>query len=231
MLTVIIPAYNEENNIVNTVKIIRKELKTLKIKHEILIVDDCSTDNTLKIAEKLHAGDKRIRVIRHRVNKGPGSGIVTGIRHSKGSIIIFLPADLAMEIKEIRKYLDASKTADVVLGVRSDRSDYSLFRKIVSLLNIFMIKALFNMKEKQFNYIPLYRSRIFKNIKIQSTGVFVTAEIAIKAKYFGFKINEVFIKYIPRTHGKASCGKISVILKTIMEMLKFWFKWNFTPKP
>lgn len=230
MLTVIIPAYNEEKNLDGTVQKIKQELNSLKINYEILIVNDGSTDFTGQIAEKLQMSDKNIRVIHHIINKGPGSGIVTGIKNVKGSMIIFIPSDLAMEISQINKYLEAAKFADVVVGIRSNRNDYSLFRKFVSIANIILIKTLFKMEQQQFNYIHLYHSYIFDKIKIESTGVFITAEIMIKAKFYGYKIKEVLIDYLPRKYGKASCGNFFIITKTFIEMIKFWVKWNFIRK-
>ena len=230
MLTIILPAYNEEENLENTVTKIQEEMKNLHLPFELLIINDASTDSTLAIAERLKNSDINIKVISHPQNRGPGSGIVTGIANATGDLLTFIPADLAMDMKEIKKYLDAAKNADVVIGLRSDRSDYSVFRKFVSVVNIMMIKVLFNMKEKQFNYIHMYHTKIFEKFKPETNGVFITAEIMIKAKYYGFKIAEVNINYLPRVHGKATCGKPSTITKTVKDMFKFWFKWTFSSK-
>lgn len=223
-LSVIIPAYNEEQNIKNTVKEVCHALNQINITYEMIIVDDGSKDNTGKIIDELSRQNERIKSIHHPENRGPGSGIFTGIKYGSGEFIIFIPADLAINPLDISKYIESGKTADVIIGLRSDRRDYSFFRKIISYVNIYLIRLLFRMKEHQFNYINMYRRSIFNHIKIESQSVFITAEIIIKAKYAGFRLKEVKISYVPRAFGKSSTGSIKVITQTFLDMMKLWLK-------
>jgi glycosyltransferase involved in cell wall biosynthesis len=167
----------------------------------------------------------RIRLLRHDTNRGPGSGILTGIANARGILITFIPADLAITLDQFPKYLEAAKHADVVVGIRSDRSDYSFLRKINSHTYIWMVKILFGMRQRQFNYVHLYRREIFKQVDIWSQGVFITAEIMIRARDCGFRIKEVEIDYVPRISGKASCGRPAVIGKTFSDLMTFWRFW------
>ncbi len=227
-VSVVIPAFNEEANLASTVRTVSAKLEELETSFEILIVNDGSTDRTREIAEELVASDPdRIRLINHPGNRGPGSGVFTGIEASKGEFVIFIPADLALDINELHKYADASRACDLVVGIRSDRRDYSLFRKFVSIVNIGMIKILFGMKERQFNYIHMYRRTMLESIHIESRGVFITAEIMIKARDLGYRLQEVEITYVPRTSGKATCGSRTVILKTVKDLLSLWWKRTF----
>ncbi|MDD5530062.1 MAG: glycosyltransferase family 2 protein [bacterium] len=223
-LTVIVPAFNEENNLEPTIVALVSHIEPLNLSFEILIIDDGSTDNTGEVAKSLAKKYTVIRIIKHQKNLGPGSGIFTGIKEAKGEFIIFIPADLAIDLRQFNKYLEMSKKCDIVVGMRSDRGDYTLFRKIVSYVNISVIKMLFNMKEHQFNYIHLYRRKIFNDVYPESTGVFITAEIMIRARDLGYKLREIKIKYIPRKYGKGSCGNPKVILNTFRDMMKFWIK-------
>ncbi|RJP21313.1 MAG: glycosyltransferase family 2 protein [Candidatus Abyssobacteria bacterium SURF_5] len=223
-LSVVIPAYNEESNLRTTVTLVARRLNELKTTFEIIIINDGSTDQTAAIAGDLCAGDQRIRLVNHPRNMGPGSGVFTGIEAARGEFVIFVPADLALDINELHKYIDASRTCDLVVGIRSDRRDYSLFRKFVSLVNITLIKLLFGMKERQFNYIHLYRRSMLQRINIESRGVFITAEIMIKARDLGYRLQQVDITYVPRTAGKATCGNYRVIRNTVWDLLSFWWK-------
>jgi glycosyltransferase involved in cell wall biosynthesis len=200
------------------------KLDALQVSHEIIIVNDGSTDRTRDIAEELGSADQRIRLINHPRNLGPGSGVFTGIEAARGEFVIFIPADLALDIEELHKYIDASKHCDLVVGVRSDRRDYSLFRKFVSVVNIALIKLLFRMKQRQFNYIHMYRRSMLERINIESRGVFITAEIMIKARDLGYRLQEVDITYVPRTAGKATCGNPGTILDTVRDLLWFWWR-------
>jgi glycosyltransferase involved in cell wall biosynthesis len=223
-LSVVIPAYNEQSNLRETVIVVANKLDELKTSFEIVIVNDGSTDRTRPIAEELSNEDGRIRLINHPHNMGPGSGVFTGIEASRGEFVIFIPADLALDINELHKYITASQTCDLVVGIRSDRRDYSLFRKFVSIVNITLIKLLFGMKERQFNYIHMYRRAMLQRMNIESRGVFITAEIMIKARDLGYRLQEVDITYVPRTAGKATCGSRRVIGNTVKDLLTFWWK-------
>jgi glycosyltransferase involved in cell wall biosynthesis len=226
-VSVVVPAFNEEANLRSTATLIADKLDELKTSFEMIIVNDGSTDRTRDIAEELAEADARIRLINHPHNLGPGSGVFTGIQAGKGEFVIFIPADLALDIHELHKYVDASRECDLVVGIRSDRRDYSLFRKLVSLVNIALIRLLFGMKERQFNYIHMYRREMLERIQIESRGVFLTAEIMIKAHDLGYCLREVDITYIPRSAGKATCGNPAIIRRAVKDLCKLWWKRTF----
>ncbi len=221
-LSIILPAYNEEENLLNTVQLLKEKISPLVPSVEILIVDDGSTDRTGEIADGMAERDSIVRVFRHPTNQGPGSGVHTALPLARGEWIIFIPADIAIDLDQFQKYLEAAKECDVVVGIRSDRSDYSLLRKLSSVVYIALIKLLFNMKERQFNYVHMYRRNIFDHFHVDMKGVFITAEIMIKARDAGFRLKEVEINYVPRVAGVATCGRPSVISRTIIDMFRFW---------
>ncbi len=226
-LSVVVPAFNEEANLRSSVTLVAHKLDELSTSFEIIIVNDGSTDRTRAIAVELAEADARILLIDHPCNLGPGSGVFTGIEASRGEFVIFIPADLALDLNELHKYIDASRECDLVVGIRSDRRDYSLARKFVSLVNIALIKLLFGMKERQFNYIHMYRREMLKRMSIESRGVFITAEIMIKARDLGYRLREVDITYVPRSGGKAACGSAAVIWRTVKDLFGFWWKRTF----
>ncbi len=223
-LSVVVPAYNEEVNLPNTVHAVAAKLEELDVTYEIIIVDDGSTDATPERARDLAAANPRIRLERHPENRGPGSGVFTGIELAEGDFVMFIPADLALDLDHLYKYLDAARTADLVVGLRSDRRDYSFPRKIVSYTNIFLIRTLFGMKQRQFNYIHCYRRTLLQQLNIESRGVFITAEIMIKANDLGYRLVEVEIPYVPRVAGVATCGRAAVILQTVRDLLRLWLR-------
>jgi glycosyltransferase involved in cell wall biosynthesis len=127
-LSVIVPAYNEENSILEALKNIKKHTK---LSDEIIVVDDGSKDDTFKNAKK--AG---VKVLRHEKNKGYGAALKTGIREAKNDYILIIDADgtyPAERIPELRKYLPE---AEMVVGERvtSTKKEPHILRKAVSLL-------------------------------------------------------------------------------------------------
>lgn len=121
-VTIIIPAYNEEEGITDVITQL-KELSENE-NHEILIVDDGSTDNTYKLAS-----DTGVKVIRHPYNKGYGAALKTGIRNAKADIVLFMDADGQHKPSDIQKLIQYIGDYDMVVGARTKKSKISLLRR------------------------------------------------------------------------------------------------------
>lgn len=202
-LSVVMPAYNEEAGLARNVGLLAARLAQLDVGFEIVIVNDASADRTGAIADELAAADPRVRAIHHPANREIGGGFVSGVAAATGEWLILIPADLALDLAELGKYLDAARGADVVVGIRSDRSDYSGYRLLVSWINIRLIQILFGMRERQFNYISMYRLAVLQQMKIDYwRSAFFHAETIIKAKALGYRLTEVEISYVPRASGQ-----------------------------
>jgi glycosyltransferase involved in cell wall biosynthesis len=225
-LTVLMPAYNEAAGLAQSVGLVVAKLHELAIPAELLIVDDYSRDGTAEIADALATAEADVRVIHHPDNQGIGGGVITGFAAAQGEWLILIPADLALDLDELHKYWEAASQADIVVGIRSDRSDYSLLRKIVSWVNIRAIQVLFGMEQRQFNYISMYRLTALHEMRIEYwRSAFFYAEIMIKAKALGRRLVEVDIQYVPRDSGEATGAKPAFILRTMTDMLHFWWRW------
>jgi glycosyltransferase involved in cell wall biosynthesis len=230
-LTVVMPAYNEEAGLTRSVTLLASHLQSEQVRAEILIVDDCSTDRTGQLARDLverYAEDQMvtIRVCRHEANRGIGGGLMTGVAEARGEWLILIPADLALDLSELSKYTNAAPAADFVVGIRSDRRDYTVFRRVVSEVNIGLVRLLFHMEQRQFQYISMYRLTALRGIDIEYwRSAFFHAEILIKARDLGYRIVEVEVRYVPRTSGRASGARWKLIGRTGRDMIHYWTKW------
>ncbi len=119
-LSIIIPAYNEQDSIANVLQ----ALDEWRSRAEIIVVDDCSSDRTAEIAEK--AG---VRVIRHRRNKGYGAALKTGFRAATGDVVVMMDADSEHSGSQISLLLDAFQDNDMVVGARGKGSNAPLLRR------------------------------------------------------------------------------------------------------
>ncbi|MBI4790435.1 MAG: glycosyltransferase family 2 protein [Chloroflexi bacterium] len=230
-LSVVIPAYNEAQNLPKTVALLCDKLSACVPSFELLIVDDASRDRTGAVADELAANDARVLAIHHSENRGIGAGFVTALSQARGEWFMLIPADLAMDINELGKYFQAAQNADIAVGLRSDKSDYGLFRKLVSFTNITLVQRLFGMRERQFQYISLYRTHILREIGIEFYhSAFFHAEILIKAQARGYRLVEVEIGYIPRLLGRATGAKAWLIVHTMRDMVYFWLRGDWRPR-
>ncbi len=133
MISIIVPTYNESKNLTRLVPELYKILRGLKVKFEILIVDDDSPDKTWQVAKKYSAYN--VKVIRRKGDRGLSSAVIEGFNKAKGEIFIVMDADLSHPPKLIPKMLNASRNHDLVLASRyigSGRAKFSLYRKLVS---------------------------------------------------------------------------------------------------
>jgi len=223
MLTIVIPAYNEEHALTDVVRTTVAEAARTDLDYELLIVDDGSRDGTLAVARGLVAEDPgRRRLLRHPVNRGSGMAIRTGITFARGAFVIYVPADGQFEIAELRDYVAAARDADIVIGGRIARSDYSRFRLLSSRVFIFLCNCLFRQQFVDVNWVHLWRRRIFETVQARSEGVFFLEEVLARARRQGYRVVEVPSQYRPRAGGKAKGSRPAVILRTILEMMRLW---------
>jgi len=125
--TVVMPAFNEEDGIVDTLERLRERLATLDVASEIVVVDDGSTDRT----SELLASQTGIRVVRHDRNLGYGAALKTGIRHARHPLIVITDADGSYPNERIPELVARANTADMVVGARTSANvEYSFLRSV-----------------------------------------------------------------------------------------------------
>ena len=223
VLSVGMPVYNEAASLPGTVGVLIPALESLAVAFEIVIVDDGSRDATGELAAAIASRDPRVRVLRHPTNLGVGAALATAMKSSRGQFFLFVPADLAMEPGAIGRYLAAASDADIVAGFTGARPDYNLFRSVVSWTNGTLLRLLFRIPIRNFNYCHLYRLSLLRRIRLRFTGsAMLYAEIFVRARALGARIIQIPVPYLPRTGGKATGAKPSLILHTGWDMMRLW---------
>lgn len=225
-LSVFFPCINEEGNVENIVNRAEEVLKKLKLKYEIIIIDDGSTDKTGQIADKLAENNANIRVIRHPKNLGYGEALKSGFYNARFDTIVYTDGDGQFDFSEVEKFLDKIEDNDLIIGFRIKRKDPPiriLFKKgwTLSLWTFFGL----TLKDVDCGFKMVRREVLEKIPHLESTrGAMINAELAIKAKKAGFKIAEVGVTHYPRLTGKPTGANISVIIKSYLDLLMFWWK-------
>ena len=227
-LTIIIPIYNE----IKTIKLLLKKVLKLKIKKQIIIVDDLSTDGSREfIISKKNLFHK---LILHKRNMGKGSAIISSKRYIRGKYVIIQDADLEYDPNDYHKLLKEikSKNLKVVYGSRVLKknmyANIQNFSHVVRIWgNIFLTKISNfinnqNLTDAHTCY-KLIESKIFKSIILKEKDFSFCPEITTKISLLGLKIKEVPIKYKGRTYKAGK--KIGTIdgLRAIRTLIKYRF--------
>lgn len=221
-LTILVPVFNEEESLLEHLPVLEQAARVCTKRYEILVVDDVSTDSSADVVLDAAGRNRSIRLVRHPRNLGPGAGISTGLFWARGEWVMFVPADLACEPEEIPGFYDARRGADIVVGLRSDRRDSPAWRRALSVAYIGLLRLLTHSPVRQFNYLQLYRRRIFDSLPVSSRGVFTTAEIILQAEKAGLVVVQHPMTYRPRTSGRASGAGPRAVARTFMEMSAYF---------
>lgn len=227
-LSVFFPAYNEEDNIANTVSQTIDVLKSLKLAdYEVIVVDDGSTDRTAAVVQKLTAKDSKIRLIRHSYNRGYGAALKTGFSSAKFDWVAFTDSDGQFDFREINKFLAHVPDYQVVAGYRKKRSDSKFRRTMAFLLRIWdTILFGLNLKDVDCGFKLIKKSVIDKVFPLITESAITETEMMVKIYRSGFPIKQIGVNHHSRTGGIQTGGNFKVIFKAVIESLKLFFYFN-----
>jgi len=221
-LSVFFPAFNEEENIAETVKKAIAVLKKLQIKNwEVIVVNDGSSDQTAKVANELAHKEPRIRVITQS-NGGYGHALKTGFSSAKYPWVVYTDSDGQFDFAEVEKFIDKTKEADLILGFRIKRNDPPL-RLVFAKGWKFMIFLFFGMSVKDVDCgFKMARKKLIEQISPleSSRGGMINAELVLKARKSGFKISQVGVNHYPRLKGKPTGANLKVIINSFLDLFK-----------
>ncbi len=221
-ISIVLPAYNEEDNIVKTVDQARNVLRDLGIPYEIIVVNDGSSDMTSRRVRELMAEDPMILLVEHPANRGYGAALKSGLRVASHSLIFFTDSDLQFDISELGKLLDWIDRHPIVIGFREERQDH-VVRRVMAWGWGVLIRRLFRLNVRDIDCaFKLFQRKVFDEISIDSIGAFVNSEILIRAQKKGFYIKEIPVAHFPRRIGVPSGAKPRIILRAFKELLKLY---------
>lgn len=203
-LSVIIPCYNEDK----TIFLIVDKIKKIKnLTSEIIIVDDCSTDNTCDVLKNISQVYPDIKIITHENNLGKGGAIRSGIKLVTGNIVLIQDADLEYDPNNYHNLLQPfiETDADVVYGTRFKGGKYVrlhffwhyLANKILTIITNIVTNL--NMSDMETGY-KVFKSDIIKNIKLNENSFGIEPEITIKLAKKKYIFYEVPISYNGRSY-------------------------------
>src|SRR2546421_8292938 len=217
-LSIVIPLYNEEENVEMLSSAIFRVLAEDADFLELVLVDDGSQDRTAALARALARREGRIRLLKHEGNRGLGAAIRTGFEAAAGELVLYTDADLPFDFNLIPQLLALSTPQQIVIGCRANRGEGAR-RWLLSKGYNLIFRAAFGLRVRDVNFAcKLIPQRALRQIRLASEGSFIDAEILLECRRQGLGIVEFPLTYYPRTRGQSTLSRPRVIAGILAEM-------------
>jgi len=228
-LSVVIPVFNEQENIRPVYAQLKKVLEKLDRSYEILFVDDGSRDGTFHLLQALHREDDRVRIVKFRRNFGQTPAMSAGFDLARGEVIITMDGDLQNDPDDIPRLLEKmAEGYDVVSGWRAQRQDAFISRILPSKMANWLIGAITGVQIHDYGCtLKAYRAKVLKNIHLYAE---MHRFIPAMATIGGAQIAELVVKHHPRKFGQSKYG-ISRIGKVMLDLVAIKLLIKFSPNP
>ncbi|MBI4830411.1 MAG: glycosyltransferase family 2 protein [Candidatus Lindowbacteria bacterium] len=220
-ISVVMPAYNEKDNIERAVNSALKVLKDSSDDFEIVVVDDASADGTGKMLDEMASSIPALKVIHHDRNYKFGRTVRDGIAAAGKELVFITDSDNPIDMEDMKKAIPLMREYDFVNGRRLTREP-SVKRIIYTAVYNFMIRTIFRLDVRDVNFsYKMVRRGLLQKLDLRSEGSFIDAEMLIEAKRRGARIKEIDIMYYPRVLGESTLASPSIIVKILYEMSKY----------
>ncbi|MDY7040554.1 MAG: glycosyltransferase family 2 protein [Chloroflexota bacterium] len=228
-LSVVIPIYNEVDNVTELHARLHAVLDELGCSYEIIAVDDGSADGTGKVLTSLVADDPHLKVVRFRRNFGQTAGFAAGFDLARGRVVVTIDADLQNDPADIPLLLDKmAEGYDVVSGWRRHRQDPLISRKLPSMIANRLISWVTGVHLHDYGCsLKAYDWYVVKNVQLYGE---LHRFIPALASWIGVRVAEVPVRHYPRKRGKSKYG-ISRTIRVILDLLTVRFLLSFSARP
>jgi len=227
-VSVVIPLYNEEENVRELHHRLKEVLDTMGTDYEVLFIDDGSTDSTLALLQEIQSRDSNVVVLSLRRNFGQTAAFAAGFDYSRGDIIITMDGDLQNDPHDIPKFIEMMKNNDLVSGWRKKRKDPFISRRLPSIMANWLISKVTGVNLHDYGCsLKAYKRDVIKNLKLYGE---MHRFIPAVASWYGVRIAEVETTHHPRLRGKSKYG-ISRTVKVVLDLITVKFLQSFSTKP
>jgi glycosyltransferase involved in cell wall biosynthesis len=228
-VSIVVPVYDEEENLLPLFAHIETACKSLAKPYEIIFVDDGSRDRTFDILERLHSQDARVKVVRFRKNYGQTAAMAAGFRYARGEIIISMDGDLQNDPDDIPRLLAKLEAGyDVVCGWRKKRKDKLISRKIPSKIANWLIGKITGVPIHDNGCsLKAYRAEVIKRVALYSE---LHRFIPALSTLSGACITEIVVRHHARQFGQSKYG-ISRTWRVFLDLFVVKMLTGFATRP
>jgi glycosyltransferase involved in cell wall biosynthesis len=227
-ISLVIPLFNEEESVIPLSHEIRKALSRVNIDYEVILIDDGSTDASLKNLKEITRTDNRFKYLSFRKNYGKSAALYEGFKVASGDVVITLDADLQDDPHEIHNLLKKLEEGyDLCSGWKKKRQD-PFIKKISSKFFNFVTRLISGVKIHDFNCgLKAYRKEVVENVKVYGE---LHRYIPVLASWQGFKVTELIVNHHPRRYGKTKFG-VSRFFKGFVDLITVIFVTRYIKRP
>jgi glycosyltransferase involved in cell wall biosynthesis len=228
-LSVVIPVYNEEENVEPLIQEINAALEPLGKQYEVVVVDDGSQDNTFPMLAQLHQNELHLCVVRLKRNFGQTAAMAAGLAHAQGEVVVMMDGDGQNDPADIPALLaELDRGADLVSGWRHSRRDPWLRRRLPSMIANRLISWTTRVKLHDYGCtLKAMRKEVAKNLKLYGEMHRFIPAIAYER---GARVTELKVNHRPRLRGKSKYG-ITRIWRVALDLLTVKFLISYSTRP
>jgi glycosyltransferase involved in cell wall biosynthesis len=228
-MSIVVPLYNEEENVDAAVEEILGVLDGMPQSAEVILVDDGSRDQTGRLALAWHQRDERVRVIQFRRNFGQTAAIMAGFRYARGKAVVLIDGDQQNDPRDLPKVIEQMDAGyDVVSGWRKDRKDKLLMRKIPSRIANRLISKVTGVHLHDYGCtLKAYHTDVVRHLNLYGE---LHRFIPALAGLIGARVVEIPVNHRPRTRGTSKYG-ISRTFRVLLDLLTVKFLLKYLARP
>ena len=228
-LSIVIPVFNEAENVEPLIQEINAVVGPLGKPYEIVVVDDGSRDATFNVLARLHQRERCLRVLRLKRNFGQTAAIAAGLTYAGGDVVVLMDGDLQNDPKDIPALLaELKKGNDLVCGWRTSRQDPFFSRRLPSLIANRLISWTTQVKLHDYGCtLKAMRRDVAKSLKLYGEMHRFIPAIAYER---GARVAELKVNHRPRLHGNSKYG-IARTLRVVLDLLTVKFLISYSTRP
>lgn len=228
-ISIIIPCFNEEDNLLAAYTNVTAALTETAHESEILIFDDGSTDKTGEIAEAIKAADPRVIVVTNRPNKGFGYNYKKGISIARMNYVTVMPGDNEISCESMKRIFRLMGSADMIIPFTMNMEVRPWSRRLVSRLFTILMNAIFHCELQYYNGPTLHRTDLVRGLDVRTSGFGFQAVMLVELIRRGHSFCEVDMYLQRKPVYRSSAVKFKNILSVIVTVLRLWI--NITCDP
>ena len=217
-ITILLPCFNEVENVELAVHEARAAARAAARRHEIVVVDDGSSDGTGEVVRALAEADPCVRLLTHTANRGYGSALRTGIAAATMPWILLTDADLQFDLGQLAEITPLTTQYDFILGRRTPRRD-PLHRRVYGHTWNWLVRRALELPVRDVDCaFKLARTDLLQGLDLRATGAMISPELVARSLAAGAQLVEADIAHRPRRAGAQSGANPRVILRALSEL-------------